>query len=127
MRKENRELLEKVLKDRLELVYQASANDEDVEETAAFKEAMQIADLLTEMEKNEEAKHSRISCDKAKAKDSKINFWLRVGEIGVTVIAVPLIDYLSKKRFAHMICEFEKDYTFTTSAGRGLSSLFRFK
>ena len=46
----------------------------------------------------------------------------------ITVFAItPVIDYGVKKVFAKMLCEFEKDYTFTTTAGKTLSSIFKFK
>ena len=43
------------------------------------------------------------------------------------VVITPVIDYGVKKVFAKMLCEFEKDYTFTTTAGKTLSSIFKFK
>lgn len=46
----------------------------------------------------------------------------------ITGVAItPVIDYGVKKVFAKMLCEFEKDYTFTTTAGKTLSSIFKFK
>ena len=42
-------------------------------------------------------------------------------------VITPVIDYGVKKVFAKMLCEFEKDYTFTTTAGKTLSSIFKFK
>lgn len=42
-------------------------------------------------------------------------------------VITPVIDYSVKKVFAKMLCEFEKDYTFTTTAGKTLSSIFKFK
>ena len=59
-------------------------------------------------------------------KESKRAFWIAIGTI-VGTIAAPAVGYLTKKSFAKMICTFEKDYTFTTSAGRSLGSFFRFK
>ena len=48
-------------------------------------------------------------------------------EIGAAVILTPLIEAGCKKAFAHMLCEFEKDYNFTTMAGKSLSGLFKFR
>lgn len=46
----------------------------------------------------------------------------------ITGVAIaPVIDYGVKKVFVKMLCEFEKDYTFTTTAGKTLSSIFKFK
>ena len=59
-------------------------------------------------------------------RESKRAFWIGIGTIAGTIIA-PVAGFMTKKAFAKMICTFEKDYTFTTSAGRSLGSLFRFK
>lgn len=106
MTKENRKLLEEVTKDRLETAL-TSKNEEEKKE--AFKEAMEAI-----------SKQNDIS-----------NAWkdrfIRCCEIGATVFLAPAVDYFFKKRFAERICLFEKDYTFTTTAGKSLSGLFRFK
>lgn len=105
MKKENKALLDEVIKDRLE-----KSLDEDAENREeAFKEAMDAIDRQNELDKNNK---DRI---------------VKIVEIGATIIAVPLIDAGCKKAFAKLICEFEKDYTFTTSAGKTLANLFRFK
>lgn len=62
-----------------------------------------------------------------KAKDSKRNVIMKSVEIASIVILTPVVEYVTKKGFAKLLCNFEKDYTFTTTAGRSLSSLFRFK
>lgn len=105
MKKENKTLLEEVIKDRLE---RSLDENEEVREEA-FREAMDAIDRQNELDKNNK---DRI---------------VKVVEIGAAIIAVPLIEAGCKKAFAKMICEFEKDYTFTTSAGKALGNLFRFK
>ena len=69
------------------------------------------------------------NCDVINIENEKlvIDSLLKVLEIGVALVAVPMIDNKFKTRFAEMICNFEKDYNFTTTAGRSLSSLFKFK
>lgn len=105
MKKENKALLDEVIKDRLE-----KSLDEDAENREeAFREAMDAIDRQNELDKNNK---DRI---------------VKVVEIGSAIIAVPLIEAGCKKAFAKLICEFEKDYTFTTSAGKTLANLFRFK
>ena len=59
-------------------------------------------------------------------KESNRAFWIGIGTIAGTIIA-PIAGFYTKKAFAKMICTFEKDYTFTTSPGRSLGGLFRFK
>lgn len=105
MKKENKALLDEVIKDRLE-----KSLDEDAENREeAFREAMDAIDRQNELDKNNK---DRI---------------VKIVEIGAAIVAVPLIDAGCKKAFAKLICEFEKDYTFTTSAGKTLANLFRFK
>ena len=60
-------------------------------------------------------------------KESNRAFWIGIGTIVGTAIVGPTIQFITKKSFAKSICTFEKDYTFTTSAGRSLGSFFRFK
>ena len=104
MKEQNKVLLESVIKDRLE---KSLTNKDNAD--VALEEALKAIDRSIELEKQ---------------KKEKI---IKYVEIGALVIAAPLIDAKLKKVFAEMICNFEKDYTFTTTAGRSLSSLFRFK
>lgn len=52
---------------------------------------------------------------------------IKAGEIALMLVVSPLIEAGCKKAFAKMICDFEKDYNFTTMAGKGLSSIFKFR
>lgn len=106
MNKENRKLLEEVIKDRLEKSLE-SVSDEEAK--TSFEEAMQAIDRQNTLDKD---KKDRL---------------VKMLEIGTAVVVAPLIEVACKKGFAHMICEFEKDYNFTTMAGKSLSSLFKFK
>ena len=104
MKKENKKLLEDVIKDRLT----KSLGDSD-EASEAFKEAMEAIDRQNTLDKDN--------------KDRMVKFV----EIGTAVVLAPLIEAGCKKAFAHMICEFEKNDSFTTMAGKSLSGLFKFK
>ena len=104
MKKENKKLLEDVIKDRLT----KSLGDSD-EASEAFKEAMEAIDRQNALDKD--------------SKDRLVKFV----EIGTAVVIAPLIETGCKKAFAHMICEFEKNDSFTTMAGKSLSGLFKFK
>ena len=61
------------------------------------------------------------------AKKARNEMLIKGIEIAAAVIVAPLIDTRCKTAFAHMLCEFEKDYNFTTMAGRSLSGLFKFR
>ena len=104
MKKENKKLLEDVINDRLT----KSLGDSD-EASEAFKEAMEAIDRQNTLDKD--------------SKDRIVKFV----EIGTAVVLAPLIEVGCKKAFAHMICEFEKNDSFTTMAGKSLSGLFKFK
>ena len=61
------------------------------------------------------------------AKKARNEMLIKGVEIAAAVIVAPLIDTRCKTAFAHMLCEFEKDYNFTTMAGKSLSGLFKFR
>ena len=61
------------------------------------------------------------------AKKARNEMLIKGIEIAAAVIVAPLIDTRCKTAFAHMLCEFEKDYNFTTMAGKSLSGLFKFR
>ena len=67
------------------------------------------------------------SCIEHNIEKSKNNYQtaLRVLEIAAAVVVAPIVENKFRKGFAKMICEFEKDYNFTTTAGRSLSKLFK--
>lgn len=50
---------------------------------------------------------------------------LKAVELTAAVILTPMIDNKFRTKFAKLICNFEKDYNFTTTAGRSLSKLFK--
>lgn len=105
MNKENKKLLDEVINNRLN----RALDCENENASDDFNEAMEAIDRQTELDKN---------------KKDKI---IKCVEIGAAVLLAPLIDAGCKKGFAKMLCEFEKDYSFSTTAGKALSGLFRFK
>ena len=98
--------MEEVTEDRLET---ALTSEDEEKKKEAFKEAMEAVSKQTDISN---AWKDRI---------------IRCAEIGATILLVPTIDYFFKKKFSERICNFEKDYTFTTTAGKSLGGLFRFK
>lgn len=59
--------------------------------------------------------------------DSKKSDALKWVEIAVVPVGVLVIDYIFKRAYMTRVCNFEKDYTFTTTPGRSISALFKFK
>ena len=73
---------------------------------------------------NADVQNSCIEHDIEKSKNNSQTA-LRVLEIAAAVVVAPILEHKFRKGFAKMICEFEKDYNFTTTAGRSLSKLFK--
>ena len=73
---------------------------------------------------NADVQNSCIEHDIEKSKNNSQTA-LRVLEIAAAVVVAPIVEHKFRKGFAKMICEFEKDYNFTTTAGRSLSKLFK--
>lgn len=113
------ELLMQDYKNNAESERQAEAQDHEFN-LEVIKQKFKMKELNVN-KKIEEAK-MKLENDQA-AKDRLI----RCGEIALAVIVTPMIEAGCKKAFAKMICDFEKDYNFTTMAGRSLSSIFKFK
>lgn len=112
---ENRELLEKVYRDRLTKALEQEADSE--EKRAAFKDAMDATDRLIEMQKLESMK-----------KDQDLGRILKYVEALALPVGLVVLDYVFKKDFLRQVCQFEIDNTFTTTPGRsGVSGFFRFK
>lgn len=113
------ELLMQDNKNNAESERQADAQDHEFN-LEVIKQKFKMKELNV-TKKIEEAK-IKLENDQA-AKDRLI----KCGEIALAVIVTPMIEAGCKKAFAKMICDFEKDYNFTTMAGRSLSSIFKFK
>jgi hypothetical protein len=129
MEKQNRELLEKVIQDRL-----TKALEDAESNPKAFEEAMKAIEKQNDIDKNKhvvELDKEKIKLEESKntqeVKKHKRDILIKCVELGAVAVVIPLIDAGFKRAFAETICNFEKDYTFTTTAGRGLSSLFRWK
>lgn len=110
---ETKELLEKVVRDRLEKA--ADENMSEEEKHAAFEEAMKATDRFVEIAKVETNN------------EKKLNRVIKYIELLAIPAALMAVDYLFKMRYTKTVCNFEKDYTFTTTPGRSISQLFKFK
>lgn len=123
MNKKNKQLLEEVIQKRLELALKAEGEISE----AAFEEAMEAIDRQTAIDKIKlEALNNQDKMQVDKNRDRRDSV-IKCLEIGATIIAAPIITAKINKTFAHMLCEFEKDYNFTTTAGKSLSKIFKLK
>lgn len=175
MRNTNYELLNELLKDRLEIALSGLPNEDDYD-NRAFNEAIKLAETINILDKNnvdmtklekelenkleiEDKKNEiqrikneleinakkevdkeklRIESEKLRLDNQKsVNNYnleqdklrtqrlLKVLEVTAAVVLTPMIDNKFRTKFAKLICNFEKDYNFTTTAGRSLSKLFK--
>lgn len=118
MNKENKQKLDDLIYD---LLVMAGNNADGSKESEVFlKEALDAIDRSMEIEKME----------RAREEEKMKRIWdrtIKISEIAATAFLVPMMTYVYNMKFAKVICEFEKDYSFTTTAGRTFGSLFRKK
>lgn len=120
----NKELLDEVIKDRLETTLNSDADTEKAK--SAFREAMEAVDRQTELTKLDAAQEELSKKQKQAKIETALNVGVKVLEIGVLLIAVPVMNYCFNMRYAKELCHFEKDYTFSTQAGKATSKFFKF-
>lgn len=131
----NKELLDQVIEDDL-----ITVQDHDVcsePHHKAFKEVMEAFDRRIELEKIEEKKRELDFKEKELAlREKELAFKEKSEKNGkvlkyIEVIGVPVgllaLEYVFKYHFMKTVCNFEKDYTFTTTPGRSISSLFKWR
>lgn len=150
MQRRNKQLLEKVVATNLKNTLDDSLDAETRNES--FKQAMRAAEILSEADKVEndatkaEAEKIRALNDKDKIKLEssrienesksagndirrvKVDHIIKIAELGATIVIIPLMDYAFKVKYANLICDFERDSSLISTAGRSLSQLlFRSK
>lgn len=116
MTKKNQELMEEVLQQKLEKALAEPENNE------AFKDAMSAVDKSTEICKTVEAAKE----------DKKSRRWGIAAGIGKTLligVVVPvgleILKMANRREAIEEINKFEKEDTYTGTAGRSLSGLFK--
>ena len=143
---ENKDLLEQVIEDRLN-----TSLDNEVDEkvrSQAHKEAMEAIDRQIQLKKLESSdeeqtikagfekdkidlEKDKIDLEKTKFElektEKKSNRIIKIVEIAAIPVGLFVADCLFKRYYMRQVCNFEKDYSFTTTPGKGISSLFRFK
>lgn len=145
MQRRNKQLLEKVVATKLKNSLDESLDEKTRNEN--FQQAMRAAEILSETDKveNETTKvetekiralndKDKIEIESNRAKNEsktadndirkvRIDHIIRIAELGATIVIIPLIDYGFKTKYATMICDFEKDSSLISTAGRNLSQL----
>lgn len=114
MTDKNKKLLDEVITKRLEEARDAEAGTD--ESNAAFKQAMDAIDRRNEMENQSASK-----------KNAWIGHAIRGAEVLAAILVVPVVQHHFNMKYAKTLCNFEKDYTFTTTAGKATKSFFNFK
>lgn len=122
----NKTLLEEVIDNRLASVKDSCGGDE---EKKAFREAMEATDRHIQMERLKlEREKLELEKQKVEAKDDqKFNRIMKCVEVVAVPVGVLVLDFVFKQHYMKKICTFEKDYTFTTTPGKSIGSIFRFK
>lgn len=121
----NKELLDKVIADRLATAL--SSDMESKEYSVAFNQAMEAIDRKLEMTKMDVSSDEQAKKQAAAKREAYVNWAIRVAEIGIGVMIMPIVKHCMGRRDMKDLCMFEKDYTFTTSAAKSCSkSRFRF-
>lgn len=114
MNEQNKELLNEVVEDRLNLAL--TEEDEDKNKTA-FKEAMEAVNKCIDLEKVEKSTDESV-------KNRKI----QLITFGAGLVLAPIIEVICKNHFVNKVGKIEQMETFTSSAGRSLGgNLFKFK
>lgn len=113
----------------IEYFHEIATNEsvDSKERAIAHKMEMDATDRLMKLEEAE----NKATLDNAKhehslevEKKANIMKWVEVVAVPVGVL---VLDHLFKRIYMVMVNDFEKDYTYTTSAGKAISSLFKFK
>lgn len=118
------------LRQQFELLMQDNKNNAESERQAEAQdhefnlEVIKQKFKMKELNVNKKIEEAKMKLENDQAAKDRL---IRCGEIALAVIVTPMIEAGCKKAFAKMICDFEKDYNFTTMAGRSLSSIFKFK
>lgn len=118
------------LRQQFELSMQDNKNNAESERQAEAQdhefnlEVLRQKFKMKELNVNKKIEEAKMKHETDQAAKDRL---IKCGEIALAVIVTPMIEAGCKKAFAKMICDFEKDYNFTTMAGRSLSSIFKFK
>ena len=91
----------------------------------SFESVRDDKNIKCEMDKKAIDKEIELAKMKSQKDSNRVEKAIKLIEIGAVVIATPLIGLKCNTLFAKTICEFEKDYTFTSTAGKTLSKLFK--
>ena len=118
------------LRQQFELLMQDNKNNAESERQAEAQdhefnlEVVRQKFKMKELNVNKKIEEAKMKLENDQAAKDRL---IKCGEIALAVLVTPMIEAGCKKAFAKMICDFEKDYNFTTMAGRSLSSIFKFK
>ena len=95
------------------------------EKRQSFESIRDDKNIKCEMDKKAIDKDIELAKIKSQKDSNRTEKAIKLIEIGATLVVAPLIGLKCNTLFAKTICEFEKDYTFTTTAGKTLSKLFK--
>ena len=109
--------------DRYIQIKKIESEDKELEQKRLLEER-KLEDAKSEFEKKLILENAKIEASK---EDQKINRIIRIVEVAAIPAGLFVLDCLFKRYYMKQVCNFEKDYTFTTTPGRSISGLFKFK
>ena len=150
MNDKNRELLSSVVENKLNQVINCKASDDNYNQV--FKDAMAAVDKQLELDKIDTSYQEhweKLEAEKAKFEAEKEKFeaekaerlrkeefekeeaiksrYVQIGIFAAGLVITPIAEYIVKGALASKIGKIEQFETYTTSAGRSISSWFRLK
>ena len=135
MNTEIENLMEVVIKENLETLQELDLTDvNDEGRKLLTKETLELTDRLIQLRRLDQEESDRdlkreLENQKYETnKDENVkNRVIRIIEVAAVPTVLFVADCLFKRYYMRSVCNFEKDYTFTTTPGRAVSGLFKFK
>lgn len=135
MNETNRGLLEKVIEEKLRL---ASDSTDETEKKEALDDALKAIEKQTaiykidvgyqeHVEAIDKDKNIHQSDEMFKRNEANKDRKVQIAIFAAGLVATPAIEVICKTIYANKICKLEQFETFTSSAGRGIASWFKWK
>ena len=131
-----KELMGTVAAERLDYARNCDAGDDAGDKAfeqgiTAFKAYVEMAKIddahNEEIDRRELEREKQLREEELKRETAKKDRWMKGIEIGLVVVAAPIIGMVCNKNLAKFICKAEQFETFTSTAGRSLGKMFKFK
>lgn len=119
---ETKQMFDEVIEKLRKVVMESDVTSEEYK--IASRQLMEMSKQRIELEKIEKTKLDQADREAMNKKGRKVEIILKVAEITVPLLMLGL-RHAQTVSYAKMICNFEENGTFTTSAGKGLTGILR--